>query len=223
MKIKLLHLNILCGQFINNIIQFVKDNDCDILLLQEVAFGNCSYDRNKQNNFEVLKTALDMNGVFEPSIRYAFDKTSGFGNAILFKKSFSPLTSNVIWLKPYEESKKALPLSNEEIAALPRNALSIVFKKENKTFTVITTHLAWGPTPIDEPYKINQARILFDYLKSTSTPRIIGGDFNVTPTSEIVEMISSFGKNLTIEHNIHTTHSTPEPIKRPSLPSRASS
>ncbi|HUD44717.1 MAG TPA: endonuclease/exonuclease/phosphatase family protein [Patescibacteria group bacterium] len=202
MTLKFLQLNIESGRFLDEVIAFIQKHDFDIINLQEVSGGKF----NKYNQFDIfqtLKEKLGYKGELTKTMIGKSDPQSYFGNATFFKPSFSLLNKKeIIWLKPFVELSE-LPKNNFQ--TLPRNALHLTLTKDNLTLNVINAHLAWGPTPLDEPYKINQANILIDYMKNVSQPFVLSGDFNVTPDSQIVKNFNQLARNLTVENHLTNT------------------
>lgn len=198
MLIKFLHLNIEFGNRIDKIIEFVKREDFDILNFQEVTGENVN--EHNLDCFNYFKNNLGYEGEIAVSWRLEDEKNAYFGNATLFKKSFVLKDKKIIWLKEYEEVSSDLDFQYR-----PYSALSLKLNKLGKTFQVINTHLLWGPTPDDTDEKLRQGRKLYEYLKKINIPFILSGDFNVDQNSQTVALISTLGRNLTLENNVINT------------------
>lgn len=195
---KLLDLNIFKGKYLDNVIKFVKKEDFDILTFQEVTAGEVSF--NNHECFQLLLDSLPLSGELVKTWNYRNDKSSYFGNATFFKKKLKVLERKIIWLKEFQEIEK--DTKSEDV---PRCAFSLLIEKDDRRFYIVNSHLAWGPTPFDEEYKLVQARKLFDYLKDLKYPFILSGDFNLTSDSQVVFWMSSLGRNLTVENKITNT------------------
>ena len=195
--------------YLKNLEDFLSIENFDILCLQEVSGGLASYQKLSNGKyahgaietFERLKRRFSLSGELAIMYRIKEDPSSYFGNAILYKKTLKPENKRIIWIKKYEE----LELSNEDWANSPRVALSLDFKLGDRKFSVITSHLAWGPTPFDKPYKARQAKILLEYLKTLKNPFILTGDFNLVPETRIVGSFSKLARNLIVEYEIKNT------------------
>ncbi len=200
MKIKFLHLNIEWSRFPEKVSNFIKENDIDIVNLQEVTGGKLN--EKSIDTFEYFKQSLGYRGELVKNWSLYADKNDYFGNTTLFRNPIELVKKEVVWLKEF----MLIPnFKKRDIKEDPRSAMSLTLRAEGKKFNVINTHLAWGPTPEDEPYKMDQARKLYAYMLSVKYPFILSGDFNVTPDSKIVKMIEKFGDNLTTANNIPTT------------------
>lgn len=218
MTLKLLQLNIFQGKYIDRIIEFVNQNDFDILNFQEISGGefskggvNTYTDGNASRNinnetigidvFEELENNLpNYKGVSVITDNLVSDKKSYQGNAT-FYKNLELLDQETVRLQPYlqYETTKIDP------ATLPRAAIILTLKSGDQQFKVVNTHLAWGPNSKDEPYKLNQAKILFDKVKQIQEPFVLSGDFNLDPESQVVKWFGSIAKDLASEQKITNT------------------
>lgn len=195
MTIKFLHLNIQGGRRLDEVISYILANNFDIIQLQEVTDGFMS--KNGLDIFEYLKNKLGYEGVLAKSMKIIKGENDAyFANATFFKREIIIEDKKVIWLKYYEEYKDPVDERDPEfIRAFPHNALALKLKIASKSFWTINTHLAWGPNPLDEPYKIEQAKKLEKFLKEIKGSFILSGDFNVTPDSVIVKSFDLLGTN----------------------------
>ncbi len=198
MVLKLLQLNIFHGDRLNTIIDFLKKEDFDIICLQELSGGEMS--KTGVDNFSDIKKATNYDGVLNVSWRLKDEKTY-FGNGILYKKTLNFQNPREFFMKSYE----VLDQIDERWDERARSSVFADLIFDNKKITIGSTHLAWGPTPYDEPYKIEQAKKLFDFVSLVDNPLIITGDFNVPPQSEITKLFSEKFRNLTTENNLTNT------------------
>lgn len=200
MQLKLLQLNIEEGKRLEEIVAYVLKEDFDILLFQEVTGGK--HNIRGIDSFSVLKEHLGYSGVQGISWRLQGDPSIYFSNAVLYKSSLPLNSSAVIYLKPYEETtEKTIHRYTEHSHC----AVDAIFSLNGKKLHCISTHLAWGPTPVDEPYKLEQGKVLYEYVKSLTEPFVLSGDFNVTPDSQIVQWMNELGRNHVVEHGITNT------------------
>jgi endonuclease/exonuclease/phosphatase family metal-dependent hydrolase len=109
----------------------------------------------------------------------------------------------VEFLKPYAEYETEEEM--RDYPAHPTNALDVVFEVSGQRIHCINTHLVWGPNPKDEPYKLEQGKVLYEYVKNLTEPFVLSGDFNVTPDSQIVRWIDELGVNHAVKHGITNT------------------
>lgn len=200
MRLRLFHLNIEEGKRFEEIVTYVLQEDFDILLFQEVTGGR--HNARGVDSFAVLKEHLRYSGVQGVSWRLKGDPSTHFSNAVLYKPSLKLVSSEVIYLKPYKETTEE---TMHQYTEHSHCAVDAVFSINGKVIHCISTHLAWGPTPEDEPYKVEQGKVLCEYVKSLKEPFVLSGDFNVTHDSQIVRWLNELGRNHTIEHKITNT------------------
>lgn len=217
MTIKLLHLNIFQGKFLPQVIEYIKTHDFDILHFQEVSGGSFSKggtwsgEREKLTTpnpqtigidcFQTIKDVLSYEGILLPLTAKRHDASSYFGNATFFKPSLKLIEAKHVYLKPYMDTGDT-PIPAQD---MPRAAISAVFSLHKKNVAFINAHLAWGPTSRDKPYKIEQGKILYEYVQSLTSPFVLTGDFNVEKSSQIVTWMQEVGKNLVVQHHITNT------------------
>jgi endonuclease/exonuclease/phosphatase family metal-dependent hydrolase len=202
MKLKIFQLNIQCGVKLEEIIAYCKEQNFDVIHFQEVGGGDVSYLRS--DNFSVLIDSLSMEGKLTISTQKKDDPSSYYGNATFYKPNLELISQEVIWLKPFQEFD-AWIIGGEFAKELPRNALALQFKYNEKIFWSINTHLAWGPTPFDEPYKIKQVLKLQNFVKKIKNSFILTGDFNITKDSEIVRGFDKIAVNHAVQAGLINT------------------
>lgn len=224
-EISILQLNIFQGKFLDRVIKFVKENDIDILHFQEVTAGKFSGggeytypdpEHQKQaeqntsantkyaglNIFEEVKRRLNYDGRYSARTILKGDHQSFNGNASFFKKSLILKEHTVVWLKELLEAEN---YNDINWRAAGYNALALEFEIGNKTLWTVNCHLVWGPTPVDEPYKLEINMPLVEYMKNLPSPWILTGDFNVDKRSLVVQELNKIGINLSEQNNFTNT------------------
>lgn len=199
MDLKLLQLNIYKGMYLKNLEDFLSKENFDILTLQEVTGHKAGF--VDLDLFKELKNKLDLDGELGVNWNGIGDPKSYFGNAILFKKHLMVKNRQQVWLKPFRE----VDLQSQNWPIFPRSALSLDFEFDGKTISVVTSHLVRGRTSQDKPYKVNQAKVLINFLKTLKNPFILTGDFNLNPQTQIVGSFSKLSKNLILQTGITNT------------------
>jgi len=199
MRIKFFQLNIYMGKWLDNLIDYLKKEDFDILCFQEVSGGRISFHRD--NTFQKI-IDLGYDGEISVNWRLKGYEHSFIGNATFFKRSFTLLEKTEVWLREYREIEDP---KNRESRNDPKASLSLLLEKGGVKLRVVNAHLAWTPTPHDSKEKIRQATLFYEYLKTIKSPFLITGDFNVEKHTEVVKMINKIGRNLTSENNVTNT------------------
>ena len=199
MDIKLLQLNIYQGKQYEILKKYLREEDFDILSLQEIAGHNKAF--VDLDIFEDLKKELNLKGEMVKTTNFPGDKESYAGNAILYKESLKTSNKAIVWMKPFEEILQ----ENHDWSIQPRAALSLDFEISGKTITIVDAHMAWGENPYDKDYKSTQAKILLDYLGKLSSPFILTGDFNLVKETQIIRSFAQIARDLVSEKGITNT------------------
>src|SRR3989344_9235194 len=82
MKIKVIQVNIYKGQYLENLINFLKSHTPDIIFMQEVTSGVINLNGDNLNLFEVIKRQLGYEGVFYASATILDMPDTYQGNAV---------------------------------------------------------------------------------------------------------------------------------------------
>lgn len=200
MTLKVLQMNIFLGKWLDKVIEYVKKEDFDILIFQEVSGGRVSHHRD--NVFQKI-IGIGYDGTLEVNWRIKGHYGSFEGNGTFFKKDFTLLEKTDVWLNDYREIEDP---DNRESRDDPKAALSTLIEKDGIQLRVINAHLAWTPDAEDSSEKIRQAKLFRDYLQTIDAPYIIAGDFNVEKHTEVVKLVESIGaRNLTSENRVTNT------------------
>lgn len=201
MSLQILQLNTYKATNKEALFAFLKNHTYDLLSLQEIAGGVMS-----PYTIDTLKTIQEITNYpadFVSSLSLVNNPTSYFGNATLYNpQKLTKKSIKTLWLK---ENFEISDLSAVRIEDYPRVVLITEFEYQKKTCMLLNAHLAWGPTPDDAEYKIEQAQILENYIQTLSVPFILTGDFNVTPTTKVCGLFNSLARNLTAEFGITNT------------------
>lgn len=203
MQLKVLQLNIEGGRKFADLIHFIKQEQFDILQLQEVAGGRLS--RVGFDTWEALQKELGYKGELIPYLLLKHTPQSYSGIATLFHPALTFDEKNVLWLRDFYELSSFDRTNTEQVKDLPRCALALRFLLAQKPVWFINVHLAWGPTPVDEPYKVEQGQKLISFVQSLTEPFLLSGDFNVTNESKVVLGLEQFGVNHARNHGITNT------------------
>lgn len=194
------------GMRFSSIQTFLKENDFDILTFQEVSGpGNhhgvikCDIDC-----FAEIQNVLGQNyaGELIESGSFSSSPKAYEGNVIFYKKTFKLLERNDLWL--YKRSTP-FPVESNSYEDMGRAALHLVLEQNKQKLNVVTTHLAWAKTSIEQPHQRKQNEKLINFMQNLSSPFILTGDFNINPEQPTIFDLEKMGKNLVKENNISNT------------------
>jgi len=175
MSISILQLNILKGQYLPTIIDYIQKNNFDVVTMQEVTGGG--FGKISEDIFEVLKSSLAFKGNITLDIVDPTNSKNYYGTAALYSPRIDCLQENILRTTPITH---IYPSEQSQWRKIKRSAIALTLKKGGVEFDVITTHGAWSNRPDDNPDKIDQAKTISAYLTSLTTPFVFTGDLNVT-------------------------------------------
>ncbi len=199
MQIKVFQLNMWAGTKFPAIESFLRNNDFDILCFQEVAGPNtyCGNVKCETDCFAKLQSILgeSYNGELAIFSRFTSDPINSFeGNAIFYKKSFSLINKDVLHLY---DIQTPFPSDATSYEGMPRNALHLKLQQDERNIDVLSTHLAWARSSIEQPHQREQNLKLIEYMKTL--------DFNINPNQPSILDLEKIGRNLIKESNIPNT------------------
>ena len=206
--LKFIQINIYKGRYLNSLLDFLKDQDPDIIAMQEVTAGELNLCDKNLDLFEYFKAELSLNGVIDKVMKPVDSPKSYLGNAVFSKNQI--IDSKSLVLKTFNEFTLVKIHDFKNFTNFPRNLLSAECVLDGQKIRAISWHAAWTAPPTDTKETWRQAKIVRDYLldlKSQNAPFILGGDLNSTMDKETVKMISEVSRNLMESSNVvQTTH-----------------
>ncbi len=206
-SLKIVSLNIEQDKHLDRVIPFLKKQNPDVILLQEVL----------EKDITLFENALGMNSVFT-GMRSVFtlltvlirnNEASRLG---LLTLSNLPLLKNDNAY--YRGNGANIPNIQEGdlkkiIETMPRAIQVTEFVKENKHYCLINTHFTWSPNGQPNPEQHLDLDILLKLL-SEIPQFILCGDFNTPRGTVIFDTIASKYKDnipseisTTIDQNLH--------------------
>ena len=185
MNIKVMTLNMWYGRYIDEVIEFIREERPDVVMLQEVtASRKIDIPHGISDSFELLMDRLKMQGVFAPGWRLILEgKLVGLGLA-----TFTKLPIEYFGAKYY--IRGVLESGDPSFGVnFPGFYLRTDVNTEVGVLPFITTHFFWSMYPeITDEQRLG-AKLLKNELSPISD-FVLAGDFNVTDDSEIYREIS---------------------------------
>lgn len=193
MKIKFITINIWHGKFFDSLVSFIREQDPDIITMQEVYDGkDASFDRHLRI-LDELKKILNFDYVaFAPSL--IDTRPSGkvpWGNAVFSKHPIVD-QKNIFYSIPFGEYDLE---KNTTFELAPRNLQQLTFSVNSKKLYVFNTHGIWGKNGQDNPERLAMSNIITKAIKGKS-PLILAGDFNLKPKTQTIRNIEKFLTNV---------------------------
>lgn len=216
---KLIDLNVSIKLNNNDeVIVFLKDNESDIITLQEVMRGidDTVYDR--YNNSKLIKKEISKdykynffgalwvapyhikNGVVSKD----FGGIAEQGNEVISKYPIIK-ANNIFYYKNYGDFTD---VTNFRKTDHPRALEQVILEVENKKLQLLNIHGIWTEGKIGDERTLKQNNFLLKTALENDLPTIIVGDFNLAPESKSIEILNKSFKNLITEYNIRSTRPT---------------
>lgn len=188
MQIKFLTVNAFHGgTFLDNLIDFLRNEKADIIAMQEVYNGTNSHlDRNFRTVDEIQKELSMYKYVsFAPS--FLDDRSVGKierGNTIFSR--WSIVTEDSIFYDfPYGVYQHETSTRFENF---PYNLQHAVIQAEHVQLNVFNTHGVWGFDGEDNERRLHMSEVIVNSIKGKENV-LLAGDFNVQPHTKTIQQI----------------------------------
>lgn len=192
--IKLVTLNVWNGgKLFDKLLLFLKQQDADILVLQEVYNGKDSALQQRFRSFDIFRRELGFqHAIFAP---IAEDISSGVnqdvGNATYTK--FPIKLHNTSWFDlPYGPFNLA---NSTDFTKYPSGLLHTAIQIDNTTIDVFNVHGIWGFDGKDNKRRLKMGKTIIEKIKDKKNV-VLAGDFNVTPNTETIKNIEKYLDNV---------------------------
>lgn len=206
---KLISLNLQNGTVYEPMMGFIKkhSSDVDIFCLQEVFNNEIKADpllgeKVRLGLFSELQDLLsDFSGYHFPT----YEGNLG-GLAIFIKKSF--VVNKVDNLIIFSETNTRIDEASEDFFAMGRNLQVLEFNNLGKVYTILNFHGMWiEKGKIDTEKRLEQSEKVKKVFEESIGVRILCGDFNITPDTKSLTILTKGNKDLIKEYGITSTRS----------------
>jgi endonuclease/exonuclease/phosphatase family metal-dependent hydrolase len=196
---KLVQLNIWGGKLLYQILDFVAQEKPDFLCLQEAH----DLKGPSGNLFATLEEIKEAGGFSESFMSPAYElnymeRKAGYGNAILFREKAD--SAKTIFTRG--QLKMGYDCLNDDNNV--RNLQHIQFANG---LNILNHHGFYvHDTKAGNHETLKQMQIIADYVTSLSGSIILAGDFNLSASSESIQLLGENLRNLSAENNLKTTY-----------------
>jgi endonuclease/exonuclease/phosphatase family metal-dependent hydrolase len=205
--LKLIQLNAFQFTYFDQMLKFLKQQNADIITLQEATSGETPKFCNGKY-LDILASELRMQVIYSPftGIESQNGDLNYDGNAMLTKLEI--VDNGTVWLhhnknkleiRSYKDNLKlhelieinrnlAYPIVYNE----PKNLIWALLKFEGKVFRVITTHFTATPKCTETLQMIQEADAVCSFIDNVkAVPTIFTGDLNIHQKAGVIETLKS--------------------------------
>lgn len=198
MRQKILQLNAWTGRIKGALLEFIKNNDFDIICLQEAVWS--------ENSLMLEHFAVSVDQIKAASGLTHESRIANWG-----VQAFGSIVEEGIVILSRDEiiDTKIIPVYGDyQVATSADELRSHAYKaqlvKLKNGLNVVNYHGYWLPNPIGDETTIATMKKVAQLIKTTSGPLIMCGDFNVTHASPAMRELD-FLTDLTHQYNISST------------------
>ena len=202
MKIKFVCINLWQGgNLMDEILEFLKREDADVVLMQEVYDGHDPSWERKFRSMDLLRKEL---GYQHENFAPAFLERTNFGkveqgNAILSK--YPILESQVYFYdQPYGERED----KPEYFETTPRNLERVATLVGGRTIQVFNTQGVWEEDGKDNARRLMMGQSIINAIRPYHSV-VLGGDFNVREEMKTIGLIEEHLMNVFKQDNRSTS------------------
>jgi endonuclease/exonuclease/phosphatase family metal-dependent hydrolase len=197
---KLVQANIWGGRLGNQVIDFLNQEQADLVCLQEVV--STKGDALIFSTLEDIAKATNYPyHFFSPVFDFnLMQKKAGFGNAILSKHPI--IKEKTVFTRLEHKKDFDFDLDDYNI----RNFQHVEVQIEGKTMHVLNHHghhVHQHKNGDDETMR--QCKLIADYIRALKGPVALTGDFNLAPHSQSLQQINALLDNLSVRFALKTT------------------
>lgn len=197
---KLIQLNIWQGRIIKHVADFLKEQQPDILCMQEVYSSEQRVPNwDNFSSLEILQETL-------PELKYWF---------------FAPLFEHSVWGRQVTQGNviaSRFPIAselvafthghfvkNEELPPNTRNFQTCEIDANGRKLAVVNHHAYWDKNPAGTPESVKSMEKVVDAIRLLPRPLIMCGDLNVRPETETMQLFNGLLENLSATRKLETT------------------
>ena len=199
MRFKFITLNLwLGGMLFDSILNFLKKENPDILLCQEVYNGDNKKLEKRYRSFKIIKEKIKFkDAVFAPAFGENLGKVGKVpsGNAI-FSKYPILKTKTVFYDIPYSDNYAKRGEVKDFAPYIPRNLISAVLKAGKIKLNIFNTQGIWGfRDGKDNKRRLEMGKKIIREIKSKENV-ILAGDFNLSPDTKTIALVEKHLRNV---------------------------
>lgn len=216
---KILSLNIWCGQIYDPLIQFIKQQaqEIDVFCFQEVMTtktDNIWSNKCRMNIFEEFQKIMpDHKAYFaltqdKVDIEGTVDFESSFGLAMFIRQDLKINKIGDVFVFRHKNACVFANTGEHGAVTMGRNMQYAEIQTGEKTYTICNLHGLWnGQGKSDSENRISQALKVKEFLDNAKGQKILCGDFNLNPNTESLKIMKEEMIDLIEKYKIQSTRS----------------
>lgn len=203
MKVKVIQLNIWRGTLLDSALAFFKEENPDIIFLQEVYDTKLPGMPKTHRLFSYLEEVLPE---YKGAYGAAFTDITELGNIqsgnAIFSKFEIVDSKNTFFDRPYKTfNEQGVDPDNN-----PQTILSVKLNVNGTELNVSSVHGIWGRDGRDSGRRLQMGETIISEIKDKKNV-ILGGDFNLNPDTQTAKniqkyLVQIFGNTLTRTFNL---------------------
>lgn len=203
---KLVQLNIWQGKIAIAVERFLKQQDADIVCLQEVFSSDLFVPAlDNLSVLEILQKELNYPHVyFEPTYSFSINGiNTRFGNAILSK--FPLQDRRCVFTSGEYHFVENWRHHIDHYHGNTRNALICNVQSPAGNFSLVNHHAFWAATELGNEQSVGAMQKLVTEIRDIKEPLIVSGDLNVSTESPVMRLFDGWLEDLTAAHDLNDT------------------
>ena len=193
MKVKFVTLNIFNGNLLDKCIDFLKKENPDLFVLQEVYRGGSKDGYRKYRSFEGIKNAFnDHYYFFTPEYYKIIDNIKVDSGNVIFSRFQILRQESIYYSGSYRERIGKGP---DQFINTPRNLQFAQTKINSKTIDIFNTHGVWGLDGKDNKDRLKMSKSICNWIKDKKNI-VLGGDFNLSSNTLTIKNVEKYVRNV---------------------------
>lgn len=194
---RILQLNVWTGRIKGALLDFFKENDFDVICLQEAVWS----DSELLENFCVTVDQIKEASGLEFDFRSANWEVEAFGTKVL---QGNVVLSGEKMVKCNSHLVHGKYLTYKTLGDSKRQGYTLQVVKLANGITVVNHHGYWLPTPVGDETTVEVMRKVAGFVKEIKSPLVMCGDLNIIHVSPAMRQLD-FLRDLTDEFGISNT------------------
>lgn len=198
---KILQLNVWTGRIKGALLDFLRNNDFDVVCMQEAVWSN-----GRQKELENFFATVDQ---IKEASRLKYESRSSNWGIRIFSEDNIMEQGNVILSRSKIVEERNVLVHNEyriieDVQDFYEHAYTLQIVKLKNGATIVNHHGYWKPTPMGDEVTVQVMRKVAEIVKKLDGPVVMCGDFNIVHEAPAMRELD-FLRDLTYEYGIDNT------------------